>query len=115
MTTTPAATTRRHVPQPYVHLTNPEWLKDATLYQLHLWHFTPEGTLRAAAEHLPRLADLGVSVVWLSPIHEIGAKNRKGERGSPYAIKDHRSLDPGLGTMDDLRDFVRRATTWTCA
>jgi glycosidase len=109
MTTTPAATTRRHVPQPYVHLTNPEWLKDATLYQLHLWHFTPEGTLRAAAEHLPRLADLGVSVVWLSPIHEIGAKNRKGERGSPYAIKDHRSLDPGLGTMDDLRDFVRRA------
>ncbi len=100
---------RRHVPQPYVHLTNPEWTKSATLYQLHLWHFTPEGTLNAAAEHLPRLAELGVGVVWLSPIHEVGERNRKGAWGSPYAIKDHRSLDSRLGTMDDLRDLVRRA------
>lgn len=104
---TPTAT--RHVPTDFVHLTNPEWTKDASLYQLHLWHFTPEATLRAAAEHLPRLADLGVGVIQLTPIHEIGAENRKGTRGSPYAIKDHRSLDPALGTMDDLRDFVSGA------
>lgn len=110
MTAVPAgAPARRHVPRPYVHLTNPEWAKDATLYQLHLWHMTPEGTLRAAADHLPRLADLGVGIVQLTPIHEIGERHRKGERGSPYAIKDHRSLDPRLGTMEDLRDFVRRA------
>lgn len=99
----------RHTPVPYVRLTNPEWARDAAIYQIHLWHMTPEGTLRAAAEHLPRLADLGVGVIQLTPIHEIGEENRKGTWGSPYAIRDHRSLEPRLGTLADLRHFVRRA------
>lgn len=112
MTAVPAvAPARRHAPQPYVRLTNPEWTKDAAIYQLHLWHLTAEATLRAAADHLPRLADLGIGIVQLTPIHEVGAFRRKGAWGSPYAVRDHLSLDSRLGTWTTCADSSAAPTT----
>ncbi|WP_420869300.1 alpha-1,4-glucan--maltose-1-phosphate maltosyltransferase [Dermacoccus abyssi] len=81
------------------------------------------GTLRTAAERLPAVADMGFDIVYLTPIHPIGAINRKGpnnsltagpeDPGSPYAIgsKDggHDAIEPSLGTFDDLDAFVARA------
>ncbi len=96
-------------PQPYVKLTHPEWSKNATIYELNTRQFTEEGTFAAAAEQLPRLKDLGVTIIWLMPIHEIGEKNRKGTLGSPYSVKDYYSVNPEFGTLDDLKDFVERA------
>ena len=72
-------------PLPLVHLTHPEWSKNATIYQINPRQFTPEGTFRAAELQLPRLHDLGVGIVWLMPIHPIGEVNRKGTLGSPYS------------------------------
>src|SRR5262245_35714195 len=43
------------------------------------------------------------------PIHPIGAANRKGTLGSPYAVKDHYGVNPELGTLDDLKRFVAAA------
>ena len=40
----------------------------SVIYQLFLRAFTPEGTLNAAAELLPHLAELGVDIVYLCPI-----------------------------------------------
>ena len=98
-----------HQPVPYVKLTHPEWSKTAAIYELNTRQFTAEGTFRAAAEHLPRLKELGITIVWLMPIHEIGEENRKGTLGSPYAVKDYYSVNPEYGTLDDLRHFVDTA------
>jgi glycosidase len=98
-----------HEPVPYVKLTHPEWSKTAAIYELNTRQFTPEGTFRAAAEHLPRLKELGITIVWLMPIHEIGKENRKGTLGSPYSVKDYYSVNPEFGTLDDLKYFVGRA------
>lgn len=89
--------------------TAPEWLKSATIYQINTRQFTPQGTLRAAEQELTRLKALGIDIVWLMPIHPIGEKNRKGSLGSPYAVQDFFSVNPELGTTEDLKRFVRRA------
>ena len=96
-------------PLPLVHLTHPEWSKNATIYQINTRQFTPEGTFRAAELQLPRLRDLGVGIVWLMPIHPIGEVNRKGTLGSPYSVKDYYGVNPEFGTLDDLKQFVRAA------
>ena len=94
---------------PYVRLTHPDWSRDAAIYQVNVRQFTPEGTLRAAREQLPRLRDLGVRIVWLMPIQPIGEKNRKGSLGSPYAVKDYYGVNPEFGNLEDFRAFVTTA------
>lgn len=96
-------------PQPYVQFQHAEWSKNATIYQINTRQFTPEGSLRAAEQQLPRLQQLGVSILWLMPIHPIGQVRRKGELGSPYAVRDFMAVNPELGTLADLKHFVGRA------
>ena len=88
---------------------HPEWSKDAVIYQINQRQLTPEGTLRAAAAHLPRIRDLGVSIIWLMPINPIGKVNRKGTLGSPYAVRDYLEVNPEFGDLAGLRHFVRVA------
>lgn len=91
------------------HKPAPEWLKSATIYQINTRQFTPQGTLQAAQEQLPRLKDLGIDVVWLMPIHPIGEVKRKGSLGSPYAVKDYFEVNPEIGTKEDLKGFIEQA------
>lgn len=95
--------------RPYVTLVNPEWSKNATLYELNTRQFTPEGTFRAAEAQLPRLKALGIDIIWLMPIHPIGEKNRKGTLGSPYSVRNYYTVNPEFGTMADLKAFVATA------
>ena len=88
---------------------HPEWSRDAILYQINTRQFTEAGTFAAAAEQLPRLRDLGVDILWLMPVHPIGEKNRKGELGSPYSVRDYYGVNPEFGTHEDLRAFVDQA------
>lgn len=83
-----------------------EWARHASIYCVNVRQFTPEGTLRALLPHLPRLARLGVGIVWLLPIHPIGEVNRKGTLGSYYAVRDYRAVSAEFGTLDDLRAVV---------
>lgn len=96
-------------PVPYVKIKHPEWSKNAVIYQINTRQFTPEGTFRAAEAHLPRLKALGVDILWLMPIHEIGRKNRKGTLGSPYSVRDYYSVNAEFGTLADLQHFVQAA------
>ncbi len=98
--------TTRYQPSPPVKITHPEWSKTASIYQINTRQFTQEGTFRAAESHLPRLKELGVDILWIMPISEIGAVNRKGSLGSPYAVKDYYSVNPEFGTLDDFKHFV---------
>ena len=96
-------------PKPYVELTHPEWSKNATIYEVNIRQYTPEGTFRAFESHLPRLKAMGVDILWLMPVHPIGEKNRKGTLGSYYSVKDYRAVNPEFGTMDDLKSLVKKA------
>ncbi len=53
------------------------------------------GTLEGIRQSLPYLADLGVTVVYLTPIFEAGSTHR-------YDTTDYLSIDPLLGTRRDL-------------
>ncbi len=80
------------------------------------------GGFRGVEEVLPRLAELGFEVVYLTPIHPIGHTNRKGRNnallaapgdpGSPWAIGSeqggHCAVDPGLGTLAEFERLVAR-------
>ena len=84
----------------------PDWHKNATIYEVNLRHFTPEGTFKAFQGHLPRLKELGIDILWLMPIHPISKKNRKGELGSPYAVGDYYGVNPDFGTMSDFKTLL---------
>ncbi len=79
------------------------------LYSIYPRAFSAEGTLAAILPRLDRIVSLGASAIWLLPIHPVGVDGRKGSRGSPYAIRDYRSLDPALGRPEDLRGLVDAA------
>jgi glycosidase len=89
--------------------THPAWSLDATIYELNTRQFTPEGTFAAAQTHLERLKTLGVEILWVMPIQPIGVKERKGDLGSYYAIRDYTAVNPEFGTLDDFKAFVAAA------
>ncbi len=84
-------------------------LKNATIYQIYVRNHTKEGTFKALENDLPRLKDLGVSILYLLPINPIGETARKGTMGSPYSIKDFYAINPELGTLEDFRHLVDAA------
>ena len=81
------------------------------------------GTLADVAADLPRVAAMGFDVVYLPPIHPIGATARKGpdnrltagpdDVGSPWAIGSaeggHTAVHPRLGPPSAVRDLVAAA------
>lgn len=92
-----------------VESAHPEWTYNSVVYEMNVRQYTPEGTFAAAAEHLPRLKELGVDIVWLMPIYPIGVKERKGTLGSYYAISDYCATNPEFGTLADFDAFVSKA------
>ena len=88
---------------------HPEWTYDSVVYEMNIRQYSPEGTFAAAADQLPRLKDLGVDVVWLMPMFEIGTEGRKGTLGSYYAISDYKKVNPEFGTMEDFEAFLAAA------
>ena len=81
------------------------------------------GTFTTAAAALGRIAAMGFNVVYLPPIHPIGAVHRKGRNnsviaergdvGSPWAIGGsaggHDAVHPDLGTIKTFKKFVATA------
>jgi 1,4-alpha-glucan branching enzyme len=90
-------------------LVTPDWAKNATIYEVNVRQFTPEGTFAAFEKHLPRLKAMGVDILWLMPINPIGEKNRKGSLGSYYAVKDYKAVNPEFGNKDDFKHLVDAA------
>lgn len=90
-------------------IVHPEWSKDAVIYEVNIRQYTPEGTFEAFSKHLPRLKELGIKILWIMPIHPIGEKNRKGELGSYYSVRDYKAVNPEFGTIEDFRELVKRA------
>ncbi len=81
-------------------------LEDLVVYEVFARAY---GGFKKVEEDLERIKKLGVNTVWFMPIHPTGILNRKGTLGSPYAIKDYRSIDPALGSPDDFKRLVSKA------
>jgi 1,4-alpha-glucan branching enzyme len=95
-------------PKNYVELKHPEWSKNATIYEVNIRQFTPEGTFKAFESHLPRLKAMGIDIIWLMPINTIGVEKRKGTLGSEYSVKDYYGVNPEFGTKEDLKALVKK-------
>ena len=78
------------------------------IYQIFVRNYSLEGTFKSVEMDLDRIEDLGVDIIYLTPIHEIGVLQRKGSYGSPYAIKDYFSISKDLGTLDDFISLVNK-------
>jgi len=91
---------------PSVH---PEWTYQSVMYEVNIRQFSPEGTFKGVEAQLPRLKDLGVDILWLMPMYEIGTEGRKGTLGSYYAISDYKKVNPEFGTMEDFEHLLAAA------
>ena len=86
-----------------------DWVRDAVVYEVYLRSFSAEGTFVGLEKRLDELKALGVSVLWLMPIHPVGVEKRKGALGSPYAIRDFYGINPEFGTLSDFRRLLDAA------
>lgn len=93
----------------YSEAIEPEWAKYASVYEVNVRQYTKEGTFDAFSEHLPRLRNMGIDILWFMPIQPIGVKKRKGTLGSYYSIKDYTAINPEFGTMEDFKTLVNKA------
>lgn len=88
---------------------HPAWARQATIYEVNIRQYTPEGTFRAFEKHLPRLRKMGVDVLWIMPINPISKKMRKGTLGSYYAVSDYKAINPEYGDLADFQHLVKAA------
>ena len=87
----------------------PAWLRDGVIYELFPRNFSTEGNFNGITARLDELQDLGVTIIWLMPIHPLGQQLRKGTIGSPYAVRDYYAINPDYGTEADLKRLVAEA------
>jgi maltooligosyltrehalose trehalohydrolase len=85
-----------------------EWpgveLSGQVIYEMHIGTFTQEGTWRAAIQELPKLAELGVTLIELMPVAEFD-----GRHGWGYDGVDLFAPTRNYGQPDDFRAFVDAA------
>ncbi len=77
------------------------WWASAVVYQIYPRSFADSngdgiGDLRGILDHVDHLVDLGVDVLWLSPIYSSPGDD------NGYDISDYQSIDPAFGTLEDL-------------
>ncbi|MEP6904209.1 MAG: alpha-amylase family glycosyl hydrolase [Actinomycetota bacterium] len=89
--------------------TSADWVKDAVIYQIFERQYSQKGDFNSITADLGRLQNLGVTVLWLMPIHPIGKLKSKGSIGSPYAVKDYYAINPDYGTKEDFKRLVSEA------
>jgi glycosidase len=86
-----------------------DWVRDAVIYEIYPRAFSPQGNFNGITTQLARLQDLGVTILWLMPIHPIGQEKKKGTIGSPYAVRDYYGINPDYGTKEDFKRLIAEA------
>jgi maltose alpha-D-glucosyltransferase/alpha-amylase len=94
--------------KPDVHPDDPEWYKDAIIYEVHVRAFADSngdgmGDFKGLTSKLDYLEDLGVTALWLLPFYP-----------SPwfddgYDIADYTDVHEAYGTIRDFRRFLNEA------
>jgi maltose alpha-D-glucosyltransferase/alpha-amylase len=91
-----------------VHAGDPQWYKDAIIYEVHVKAFQDSnadgiGDFAGLIQRLDYIQDLGVTAVWLLPFYPSPL------RDDGYDIADYYNIHPDYGTLRDFRQFVRQA------
>jgi glycosidase len=86
-----------------------DWVKNGIIYEIFPRSFSKEGSFNSLRKKLPQLKELGVSILWLMPIHPIGEVKRKGTLGSPYSVKNYYEVNPEYGTKADFKNLIKEA------
>ncbi len=85
------------------------WVRDGVVYEIFPRAFSERGDFNGVTARLDELKDVGVTILWLMPIHPIGQEKKKGSIGSPYAVRDYYAINPDYGTKEDLKRLVMEA------
>lgn len=100
----------------------PQWAANKVVYQIfpsrfattqpvdkELWYKAPitpmddlQGNLRGIIEHLDYIKDLGIDVVYLTPIFKSNSCHK-------YDTIDYYQVDPSFGTTEDLKELVQKS------
>ena len=100
----------------------PHWAHNQVVYQIfpsrfassklvseEQWYQSPiksnvdlKGDLKGITEHLDYIRDLGIDIVYLTPIFQSNSSHK-------YDTIDYYTIDPGFGTTQDLIDLVQKA------
>ena len=84
------------------------WWQSAVVYQIYPRSFQDSngdgvGDIPGITSRLDYLADLGVDVIWLSPVY------RSPQVDNGYDISDYQDIDPLFGTLDDIDVLIAGA------
>jgi maltose alpha-D-glucosyltransferase / alpha-amylase len=87
---------------------DPEWYRDAVIYELHVRAFADSdgdgrGDFRGLTSRLDYLQQLGITAIWLLPFYPSPL------RDDGYDIADYTSIHPDYGTLADFKAFVEAA------
>lgn len=87
---------------------NEKWWKNAVVYQIYPRSFKDSngdgiGDLEGIYEKLDYLAELGIDVIWMSPVY----KSPNDDNG--YDISDYQDIMDDFGTMDDFDRVLAKA------
>lgn len=82
-----------------------DWWKGKVAYQIYPKSFKDSngdgvGDLKGITEKLDYLQDLGIDILWLSPIY----KSPFIDQG--YDISDYYAIDPIFGTIEDMEELI---------
>ncbi|HIR25177.1 MAG TPA: alpha-glucosidase [Candidatus Egerieimonas faecigallinarum] len=85
-----------------------KWWQDKVAYQIYPKSFCDSngdgiGDLKGIISRLDYLKELGVDIIWLSPIYQSPLVDQG------YDISDYYSIDPRFGTMEDMDELLAEA------
>lgn len=84
------------------------WWQKRVVYQIYPRSFQDTngdgvGDIPGIIAHLDELSDLGVGIIWLSPVY----KSPNADNG--YDISDYRDINPEYGDMEDMDRLISEA------
>ena len=93
---------------PDVHPADPQWYKDAIIYQLHVKSFFDAnndgiGDFAGVMAKLDYIVSLGVTAIWLLPFYP------SPRLDDGYDISEYKGVHPDYGTAADVKRFIRAA------
>lgn len=85
-----------------------KWWKEAVVYQIYPKSFMDSngdgiGDVQGIISKLDYLKDLGISVIWISPMYESPQKD------NGYDISDYQAIMEEFGTMEDFDRMLAKA------
>lgn len=81
---------------------DPNWYRRQDILGMMMYTNAFAGTLKGVEEKLPYIQECGVNYLHLMPL----LQSPKGRSDGGYAVSDFRTVEPELGTMDDLEHLA---------